>query len=1010
MKKSVLYILLILVIISLFFGIAKGLENPNPSLSITVIDAITGKPVQNATVLVWDISAFITPKPGFGIYLTDENGKCFISGDYLKIGHTYRIYTYKGDFKGKVLEYVPVKYDKDITFEIERLKEIVLRVFPGALVELEGIPYIVQSSSPEERYMVLKVIEVGVDMSNYSYIREYGNTPDAFFLCLDRKLVAVPANVPFRIEVRVWFPVSLAGYYLIEREIFTVDNNSLPFILPQGGYLSNIKLADFSLKKGLAYINSMYSLVSSKLDEAQNIGFTVFEERQILLQVSQKKLDAEALLKKAKAEKDYEEVWLILRDALGRINYISFVLQNKYLIGKTNAVYLSAVIAVFSIVLASFFFEENRKKMISSVFLYICFLGLLYIIHPGSHVIIDENLSLFLQSALISFAVVLGIVFGIPRVWKERTVEGEVQWRSALSIIFSMGKRNIKRKKIRGFFTILAICILILSFTSLTSFGTVFGIVSTKVSGVPPSEGILIRRMINGSSLIFMPLGYRDVESISRVASIINVAIRFKNAPSTTPIACLVNPNNKKDHLIYGVLAISPATESFYTKLHEVTIGGYLSEDGDNEVLISSSLASKLGVRVNDTIILEVSNTIIREPLIVKGIFSDDRYNNLVDIDGNLLGPSRLFEDGSIRRCNSTETVIINVATAKKIQSAVDGIYGRNAPQFVLPSEILFRLSPGENLDNVINKLIFLFGYDVFVSRGNEILYYYIGAYFEFKGVAEMLIPMVMVILNVSMVMINSAYERSKEIRVLSTVGLNPTHIGLTFVAEAVVLGMVGGSVGYLAGLGFYRTMIFFGQNLAVREKLEWWWSALGFILAIIISVLSAMRPAAMAVSAFTPSKIKRVKVITEEEKRKRREEIFRAFQARELSMPVKVLLNEKEFFVGFLLTSLNDLKSGYTERVENIREEPEIEGPRGELVKTIKFVYLFGPVERRLGTKNSLIMSKHPKEDYYRVRLVSEPLSPGMPESAIERTVEFTHSLMMQWARDKKRIMGESK
>ena len=77
-----------------------------------------------------------------------------------------------------------------------------------------------------------------------------------------------------------------------------------------------------------------------------------------------------------------------------------------------------------------------------------------------------------------------------------------------------------------------------------------------------------------------------------------------------------------------------------------------------------------------------------------------------------------------------------------------------------------------------------------------------------------------MVGLNVSMVMMNSVYERRKEIRTLSMVGLNPTHIGLIFVAEAIILGMVGGSLGYLAGLGFYRVMVLFGQELMVREKL----------------------------------------------------------------------------------------------------------------------------------------------------------------------------------------------
>ncbi|RLG94207.1 hypothetical protein DRO37_06305 [Candidatus Bathyarchaeota archaeon] len=81
--------------------------------------------------------------------------------------------------------------------------------------------------------------------------------------------------------------------------------------------------------------------------------------------------------------------------------------------------------------------------------------------------------------------------------------------------------------------------------------------------------------------------------------------------------------------------------------------------------------------------------------------------------------------------------------------------------------------------------------------------------------------PLLMVCLNVGTVMLNSVYERRKEIKILSMIGLNPTHIGLIFVAKAIILGMVRGSLRYIAELGFYRIINLFGQNLMVREKLE---------------------------------------------------------------------------------------------------------------------------------------------------------------------------------------------
>lgn len=236
--------------------------------------------------------------------------------------------------------------------------------------------------------------------------------------------------------------------------------------------------------------------------------------------------------------------------------------------------------------------------------------------------------------------------------------------------------------------------------------------------------------------------------------------------------------------------------------------------------------------------------------------------------------------------------------------------------------------------------------------------------------------------------------------------GLNPTHIGLIFVAEAIILGMVGGSLGYLFGLGFYRVMVLFGQELMVREKLEWFWSAIGFGIALTASVLSSIRPAALAVSTYTPSKVRRVKM-KDERARERKEELFKAYQARQLSMPVKVPLNERIFFIGFFLDRLDDLKTGYIERVENIEDVPEIENVKGELMKEIKFEYRYETSGRERKTRNSLILTKSPQDSYYRVRLVTEPAIPGMPENTIDRTIDFVHDICIYWAKNKKRLMG---
>jgi len=53
--------------------------------------------------------------------------------------------------------------------------------------------------------------------------------------------------------------------------------------------------------------------------------------------------------------------------------------------------------------------------------------------------------------------------------------------------------------------------------------------------------------------------------------------------------------------------------------------------------------------------------------------------------------------------------------------------------------------------------------------------------------------------------------------------------------------------------------------------------------------------------------------------------------------MPVKVRLDEMEFFISYFFNRLTELKTGYSESVENVEEAPEIETVKGELVRSIK-------------------------------------------------------------------------
>jgi hypothetical protein len=93
------------------------------------------------------------------------------------------------------------------------------------------------------------------------------------------------------------------------------------------------------------------------------------------------------------------------------------------------------------------------------------------------------------------------------------------------------------------------------------------------------------------------------------------------------------------------------------------------------------------------------------------------------------------------------------------------------------------------------------------------------------------------VVLNVVAMMLSSMFERQREIDILSSLGLNPMHIAGIFVAEASILGVAGGSIGYLMGLGLYPVMKMLEWAPVISQKVSavWLVASLGIAVASVV-------------------------------------------------------------------------------------------------------------------------------------------------------------------------------
>jgi hypothetical protein len=125
-------------------------------------------------------------------------------------------------------------------------------------------------------------------------------------------------------------------------------------------------------------------------------------------------------------------------------------------------------------------------------------------------------------------------------------------------------------------------------------------------------------------------------------------------------------------------------------------------------------------------------------------------------------------------------------------------------------------------------------------------------------GLARLVIPLLIAGLLLFNTMLGTVYERKSEIAIYNAIGLNPHHIFIFFLAEALVYGVIGAIGGYLIG----QVLAIVAQALNLVRGLNVNFSSLMVVWAILFTVglvlASTLYPAWVATRTAVPSGIRR--------------------------------------------------------------------------------------------------------------------------------------------------------
>ena len=938
-----------------------GLGEAQGSASVSVkgfVHGPNGDPVQNASIRLW------------GFYLeaettTDSNGYYELSATTTE--DFCQLYAFYDDPDTDGYDLLPSQRRLD-TGEDTTLS-INFTLQPAATVRVTGQLKPVESTRKITKYAfeVVDTLEGRViELGEYRLTYGIGMNVQSYFLDLDTMTLIVPADTPFAVEVsssyqHERYPPSRyrryrwgSGRTRIETfNVFSMVEGE-GFILGAGEVLE-LDIRKYSLLADMVRIYPMVEEVEVELSEVEEQGFYVaaeshdVQEAQEFLSGIGEKIESQ----------EYEGAYVDLRQAYLKLLSVRGRLEAAVYEAGVSLKILMVFTAVTSVALGALLATNGFLKLLLTLGSFVPMILYLRQVFPGSAVIESGSFTSMAAASLLGALLILSL---LPRVLGDAVGEGGMARVGALVAVFSMGSRSLRRRKLRSLFTFTTILALTMSFVALTSLSTSYGLIFNRYGGYKPDvEGIMVRMPYYPPNSefekgVFSPIIDVTIEWAWGNEGVVNVAELAENIPSLRPYGRI------GEWPIFGVIGLQPDVDPLMPLIDAAVVeGGSLKEEGD--CLLHRYMRSNADLEVGDQIIVG------GVPMRVAGFFGGIR--GIADVDGETILPNYQVMVSSdpviieVQVCSEAEVVITTLETALRI--------GR-----VHVSRIDVGLEHGADLETIGKSMALSREYRVWISEGGESHIAYMGSQIGGKGF-PIVVPWAIVILNVVTTMLNSMFERRREIDILSSIGLNPMHIAGVFLAEASILGVTGGSIGYLMGLGLYPVMKTLAWAPVVSQKISAVWLVASLGIAVASVVLGSVLALGWSVG-LTPSLTRRWNLGEQETE-------FRAEW--ETRLPVRLSEENLEEFLSYLTT--------YFERFSDYESVPMISSIKivedGE-ARVLSFVYNARETSIHATRTSNAITLARDEEGVYVPTMVSKG-----DRDAATTTGAFIRKIVIRWS-----------
>ncbi len=469
----------------------------------------------------------------------------------------------------------------------------------------------------------------------------------------------------------------------------------------------------------------------------------------------------------------------------------------------STASFLFAFLIPFTLIFERLFFSNIKMsvkvRFLTIIVIFIPILMILVFFHPGFRIASSIYVSLLgLTILTFTLPVTVILISNAERFLREIRVKliGEhytgVSKTAAVSLSFSMGVSQMKKRTLRTFLVLFSLIVIT---TSTVMFTSVYPLT---IVGKYPKTG-----QANYAGLFLRDIGYSSLNFwfTDRLASEFelnaNICARVVLYPPSSYIKDGFKLFNSSMHetRVLAVYGLS-SEEGGITGWAKTLVNGSWFPAGSLHVaVLPDSVAKTLQVKVGDLVFLEGL------PLRVIGIINSSEANRIVDLDQNPATPRDLRIITGIGFFSTSDLIFVPYRLAIDLGGSLYSVVisFKESRQVADAAERLAK-----------ETRLAIYAAEKTGADGN-IYYCSIAKGIQSYGYTMLLLPLIISGLVVFNMILRVVFERTREIGILGAVGASPLQIAGMFLGEIVTYAVVSVIIGYVTGIVLLQTLTSMG-------------------------------------------------------------------------------------------------------------------------------------------------------------------------------------------------------